>query len=102
MAAATDVATVHSNIHFLIFSDLNVNLPIAAAKNAASGRHHMKFSHIACAIALAAVTSAGASAAESGTYKRPNGDLVKVTTSGGKLFARSPAANAQASKCATA
>ena len=48
----------------------------------------MKFSHIACAIALAAVTSAGASAAESGTYKRPNGDLVKVTTSGGKLYCR--------------
>ena len=45
----------------------------------------MRLTRIVCALAISAAAGS-AIAAESGTYKRPNGDMVKVSNSGGKLY----------------
>lgn len=53
---------------------------------------NMKISRMVCARVVSVVAlslmAGAACAAESGTYRRPNGDIVKVTNSGGKLFCK--------------
>lgn len=46
----------------------------------------MKFAHLAMAVAAGLFLAAPAGAAESGMYKRPNGDPVQVSIRGGKLY----------------
>lgn len=48
----------------------------------------MKISRLVSAFAGVLLLAGAAHASEFGTYKRPNGDLVKVSTGGGKLYCK--------------